>query len=170
VKFVAPAILSVPLLAAPVFGATAKATAPLPLPVAPDEIVTKVALLVAVHAHPAAAVTGTDPVPPVAANADVVMVPAVTVHDGAVVVLVAVDVLFLQPAQVMTSNRTVAAKKRRSKYAMKTSSKKKRGRHANPRDPCRSSGCEGILMSSFVLSVVRSTHPLKLCGRHADNN
>jgi hypothetical protein len=122
VKFVAPATLSVPLRAAPVFGATVKATAPLPLPVAPDEIAMKVALLVAVHAHPVAAVTGTDPVPPVAANADAVMVPAVTVQEGAVVRPVAVDVPFLQPTHVMTSNRTVAVKKRRSEYVMKASS------------------------------------------------
>jgi hypothetical protein len=106
VKFVVPPTESVPLRAAPVFAATVKATVPLPLPVAPEEIVMKVALVVAVHAHPVGAVTGTDPVPPAAANVVAVMVPVVTVQ--VVVELVGVFESLLQP-QVRTSNRTVAA-------------------------------------------------------------
>src|SRR6476660_8061906 len=106
---------SVPLRAAPVFAATVKATVPLPLPVAPDEIVMKVALLVAVHAHPVPAVTGTDPVPPAAPNVVAVMAPAVTVQEGLVVEPAGVDESLLQPAHVMTSNRTVAGKNRRFK-------------------------------------------------------
>jgi len=121
VKFVVPPTVSVALRAAPAFDSTVKATVPLPLPVAPDVIATKVALLDAVHAHPAAAVTGTDPVPPAALNADAVMAPAVTTQEGGVVV--AVDVLsLLHAAHVMASNRMVAVRKRRSECAMNASS------------------------------------------------
>ena len=46
---VRPAIVSVPVLAAPVLLATLKATEPLPVPAAPDVTVIHVAPLVAVH-------------------------------------------------------------------------------------------------------------------------
>ena len=121
-KFVVPATVSVALRAAPAFGSTVKATVPLPLPVAPDVIARKVALLVAVHAHPVAVVTGTDPVPPVAPNVDAVMAPAVTTQEGGVVVAGAVDVLSLHAGHVMASNRRAAVRKRRSEYAMNASS------------------------------------------------
>jgi hypothetical protein len=59
------ATLSVPLRAAPVLAATLKVTVPLPLFVAPDVIVAHDTLLVADHAHPAAATTATGvPAPP----------------------------------------------------------------------------------------------------------
>ena len=107
-------MVSVALRAPPVFGATVKATVPLPLPDAPDEIATKVALLVAVHAHPDAAVTGTDPDPPAAPNVEVVIAPAVTVQVGAGVV----GVLLLLSEHETHSNRTVAVKRRRSVNGM----------------------------------------------------
>lgn len=44
------------------FAATAYATVPLPLPLAPDVIVSQEALLEAVHEHPVTAVTATLPV------------------------------------------------------------------------------------------------------------
>ena len=47
-----PAIVSVPIRSAVLFGATPNATVPLPLPVAPEVTVIHGALLVAVHAHP----------------------------------------------------------------------------------------------------------------------
>jgi hypothetical protein len=112
VKLVLPAMVSVALRAAPAFDATVKATVPLPLPDAPDEIATKVALLVAVQAHPAAAVTGTDPDPPAAPNAEAVMTPAETVHDGVVVLLL----LLLEHAT--DSKRTVAGRRRRFENGM----------------------------------------------------
>jgi hypothetical protein len=111
VKLVVPEMVSVALRAAPAFAATVKATVPLPLPEAPDEIATKVALLVAVQAHPAAAVTGTDPDPPAAPNAEAVMAPAETVQDGAVVVLFLFE-------HATDSKRTVAAKRRRFENGM----------------------------------------------------
>ena len=80
---VVPAIVNVAVRASPVFTATTNVAVPLPVAEAPAENVTKAALLVAVHAHPVAAVTGTDPVPPAGPNDDVVMVPAVIEHDGA---------------------------------------------------------------------------------------
>lgn len=49
---------------ADVFAATVNATVPLPLPLAPDVIVTHVAFFVAVQAQPVPAVTATDPEPP----------------------------------------------------------------------------------------------------------
>src|SRR5262249_15253829 len=79
-----PAIVSVAVRAAPVLAATVKFAVPLPLPDAPDVNVTKVALLVAVHAHPVPAVTGTDPVPPAAPKFDALIAPAVVVQDGVV--------------------------------------------------------------------------------------
>lgn len=65
---VRPAIVNVPVRAAPVLAATVKAVDPLPLPAAPEVTVIQGTLLAAVHAHPAAAVTVTGvPVPPGAA-------------------------------------------------------------------------------------------------------
>jgi hypothetical protein len=84
------------------------------LPDAPEEIATKVALLVAVHAHPDAAVTGTDPDPPAAPNAEAVMAPAETVQDGAVVVVE----LLLSLEHETNSSRTVAVRRRRSENGM----------------------------------------------------
>ena len=118
VKFVVPPMLSVPLRAAPEFAATVNATVPLPLPVAPDEIVMNVALLVAVHAHPVAAVTDTDPVPPAAPNVDALMVPVVMVQE-VLVEPVGVDESLLQLTQLMTRTRTVAVKERRFTCAIK---------------------------------------------------
>ncbi len=109
---VVPATVSVAVRAAPVFAATVNVTVLLPLPDAPAEIVTKVALLVAAHVHPVPAVTGTDAVPPAAPNDEVLIVPAVTVHDGAEVV----GLVFLSFEQATaTSNRAVAARRRRFK-------------------------------------------------------
>ena len=51
-----------------VFAATVNATVPLPLPFAPDVIVTHAAAPVAVHAQPVPAVTPMDPEPPLAAT------------------------------------------------------------------------------------------------------
>jgi hypothetical protein len=55
-------MVAVPVRAAPVFAATLKPTGPFPVPVAPDVMAIHVALLVAVHAQPAPAVTVTVPV------------------------------------------------------------------------------------------------------------
>src|SRR3712207_3653796 len=57
-------MVNVAVRAGPLVDATLNCTSPLPLPLAPDEIVTHGALLVAVHAHPSPAVTPTLPVPP----------------------------------------------------------------------------------------------------------
>ena len=66
---VLPAIVSVAdLPGVAVLAAAVNPTLPLPLPVAPVEIVTHDAPLVAVQAHPAAAVTVTVPVPPAAGS------------------------------------------------------------------------------------------------------
>jgi hypothetical protein len=55
-----PAMVAVPVRAVvTVFAATESATVPLPLPLAPLEIVSHDALLVAVHAQPARLVTDT---------------------------------------------------------------------------------------------------------------
>jgi hypothetical protein len=51
---------------APVFAATVNETVPLPLPLAPAVMVIHVALVTAVHVHPAGAVTLNVPVPPAA--------------------------------------------------------------------------------------------------------
>jgi hypothetical protein len=59
-----PAIVSVPERAGPVVAATLNATAPLPLPPAPDDRAIHGTLLCAVHEHPAAAVTATVSLPP----------------------------------------------------------------------------------------------------------
>jgi hypothetical protein len=63
-----PAIVSVPVRAAPVFAATLNATEPFPVPEAPAVTVIQVALLAAVHPHVLAADTDTVPVPPAAAT------------------------------------------------------------------------------------------------------
>jgi hypothetical protein len=52
-----PEIITVPVRAAPVFGSTVKAAAPLPDPVPLPEILTQDALLTAVHVHPAPVLT-----------------------------------------------------------------------------------------------------------------
>jgi len=57
-----PAIVSVPVRAAPVFAATVKPTDPLPVPVSPEVIVSHDALLVAVHPQLAVVETVTLPV------------------------------------------------------------------------------------------------------------
>ena len=63
-------MVSVAVLATPVvLPAATKPTEPLPVPLAPLEIVTHDAPLVAVQLHPGAAVTATVPLPPPAANA-----------------------------------------------------------------------------------------------------
>jgi hypothetical protein len=85
VNDVEPATASVAVRAAPALAATAKLIVPFPVPDAPAEMVTNAALLVAVHAQPVPAVTGTDPVPPAAPNVDALIAPATTVQEGAVV-------------------------------------------------------------------------------------
>ena len=122
-----------PLRAAPVLAATVKPTVPFPLPVAPDEIVMNVALLVAVHAQPEPAVTGTEPVPPAAPKDDAVTVPTDTVQEGAGVPF---DESLLQPTDAMTIETIVAVRKRRCRSAMKASfmKRRRRGRHANASD------------------------------------
>jgi hypothetical protein len=67
---VLPAMVIVPLSGdAVVFAAAEKATVALPVPDAPDVTVSQLVLLdVAVHAHPAGAVTPTLPVPPAAGS------------------------------------------------------------------------------------------------------
>ena len=64
-----PAIVSVPLRAAPLFAATVNATVPLPLPDPPLAIDIHGAFADAVHEQPAAAVTATEP-PPAFASTD----------------------------------------------------------------------------------------------------
>ncbi len=59
-----PAIVSVAERAMPVFGETTNETVPLPVPDAPDVIVTQDAPLAAVQLQPFEAVTETDPLPP----------------------------------------------------------------------------------------------------------
>jgi hypothetical protein len=153
VKFVVPPTVSVPLRAAPVFAATVKATVPLPLPVAPDEIVMKVALLVAVQAQPAGAVTGTDPVPPAAPNVVALMVPPVTVQ--VVVELVGVFESLLQPTPVMTSNRTVAAKNLRFKCAIRPLQMiAQQTKHASAGDRVVPADCQNVFYCrAFVPAV-----------------
>ena len=61
-------MVNVPDRALPVLAAAVNATDPFPVPVAPDVTVSHVALLVAVHEHPLAAVTFTGvPAPPAGA-------------------------------------------------------------------------------------------------------
>ena len=77
-----PPIVTVPLRAAPVFGATTKLTDPLPVPLAPAVMLIHDAFGTAVHAHPAVAVTATIPEPP-AAVIDAVVAPSAKLHgDG----------------------------------------------------------------------------------------
>jgi hypothetical protein len=65
---VCPATVRVPVRSAPGLAAIVNATLPLPLPDAPDVMVSHAALLAAVHAHPLAALTAIDvPAPPPAA-------------------------------------------------------------------------------------------------------
>ena len=64
---VRPAIVTVPLRAAPAFEVAVKPTVPLPVPAAPDVTVSQESLLTAVHVHVAVVVTLTCPVPPPAA-------------------------------------------------------------------------------------------------------
>jgi hypothetical protein len=59
-----PAIVSVPLRAAPVLASVVYCTVPLPVPDAPFGILIQEALLAAVHVQPDEAVTPTDPAPP----------------------------------------------------------------------------------------------------------
>ena len=61
-------MVRVPDRVPPVVEAAVYCTVPLPLPLAPEPIVIQGALLVAVHAQPAAVVTATLPVPPPAAT------------------------------------------------------------------------------------------------------
>lgn len=63
-----PAILSVPDLGAPGFGAALNDTLPLPLPLAPDVMVIQSASLRASHVQPPAVVTPTEPEPPAAST------------------------------------------------------------------------------------------------------
>jgi hypothetical protein len=67
---VLPPIVSVPVMGdVVVFAAAENPTVPLPDPDAPDVIVSQLVLLeLAVHAHPAGAVTPTLPVPPAAGS------------------------------------------------------------------------------------------------------
>lgn len=64
---VLPAIVRVPVRTRPGLEAAENVTVPLPLPLAPEPIVSHVALLAAVHVQPAAAVTEMgEPLPPAA--------------------------------------------------------------------------------------------------------
>jgi hypothetical protein len=63
---VCPATVIVPVRCGPVLAATENCVTPLPVPLAPPEIVIHAALLVAVHAQPVAVVMLTEPGPPLA--------------------------------------------------------------------------------------------------------
>jgi hypothetical protein len=65
---VSPAMVSVPLRAAPVLAATLNPTVPLPFPLAPEVMLIQDTLLAAVHPHWALVDTATLPVPLVAAT------------------------------------------------------------------------------------------------------
>ena len=134
---VVPAIDSVALRAAPLLAATVAVTVPEPLPVAPAVMVTKVALLVAVHVQPVPAVTGTVAVPPAAPNVDALIEPAVIVHDGVV------GVSSFEHADAAISSNT--AVRRRQDFIMPPSITEIRGHPAeraagNCRDPMP--GCD----------------------------
>jgi hypothetical protein len=58
------AMVNVPVRAAPVFAAALIETPPLPVPLAPPVIDNHDTLVVAIHVHPAVAVTVTGPVAP----------------------------------------------------------------------------------------------------------
>jgi hypothetical protein len=66
---VCPAIVSVPVRAAPPFAAIANVTVPLPVPEAPAVTVIQLTPDAAVHEHPLPAVTAVDPDPPLATTA-----------------------------------------------------------------------------------------------------
>jgi hypothetical protein len=70
-----PAIVSVAVRAAPVLAATENVAVPLPVPVAPAVMVTKLALLVDVQEQVLPAVTVTEPVPPAAVNVEALIAP-----------------------------------------------------------------------------------------------
>ena len=61
---VCPAIVTAPVRASPLLALTCSRTEPFPDPLAPDETVTQLTLLVVVHVQPLAAVTATVAVPP----------------------------------------------------------------------------------------------------------
>jgi hypothetical protein len=63
-----PAIDAVPVRGGPLLGWTSTCTAPPPVPLAPDEMVSQVAWLVAVQPQPPAVLTTTDTDPPAAAT------------------------------------------------------------------------------------------------------
>ena len=63
---VCPATVIVPMRCGPVLAATVNSTVPLPLPLAPLEMVIQAALLIAVQAQPVTVVTLTEPDPPLA--------------------------------------------------------------------------------------------------------
>ena len=67
--------------AAPRLGSTTKPTVPFPLPVPPEATLIHEALVAAVHAHPAGAVTPTEPGPPRAVS-EALLAPSVYVHVG----------------------------------------------------------------------------------------
>jgi hypothetical protein len=77
------ATVNVPVRAPPVFAATLIATVPLPVPLAPEVIDNQDALGVAVHVHPAAAVTEIGPAVPPPAPIDKVVGLIEYVHDPA---------------------------------------------------------------------------------------
>jgi hypothetical protein len=65
---VCPAIVNVPVRAAPPFAATVNVTVPFPVCEAPAVTVIQLTPATAVHVQPAAIVTEVDPVPPPAAK------------------------------------------------------------------------------------------------------
>ena len=67
------ATVNVPVRAPPVFAATLIATVPLPVPLAPEVTDNQDVLVVAVHVHPAAAVTASGPAVPPPAPIDKVV-------------------------------------------------------------------------------------------------
>jgi hypothetical protein len=77
------ATVNVPLRAPPVFAATLIATVPLPVPLAPEVIDNQEAFVVAVHVHPAAAVTAIGPAVPPPAPIDTVVGLIEGEHDEA---------------------------------------------------------------------------------------
>jgi hypothetical protein len=75
------ATVNVPVRIPPVFAATLIATVPLPVPLAPPVIDNQDALVVAVHVHPAAAVTAIGPAVPPPAPVDTVVGLIEYVHE-----------------------------------------------------------------------------------------
>jgi hypothetical protein len=86
-----PAIVSVPLRAAPLFVATAKLTVPFPLPDAAPLIEIHEAFDAAVHAQPLPAVTATEPLPPLAST-DWLLGAIAKLHGGGTAACVTVSV------------------------------------------------------------------------------